>query len=185
MQSEGPGSLGLGELLDHDDSYIAVGILGRTRGIYGDLWVTLLTDFPGRFSDLEEIFVLDRGQWEKRKIESARVIADRPVLKLEGIDTKEDAQRLTNRKLAVPSDQVVPLPDDTYYIFQLIGLKVYEQDCDTPIGEVVDVHQYPANDAYVIRLNDGTQKQLPAVEGFVALVDIENKKMVINTTGLV
>ena len=171
--------------MDNKDSYIAVGILGKTRGVQGELWVTLLTDFPGRFADLEEIFIEDRGQWEKRRIQSARIIAERPVLKLEGVDSKEDAARLTNRKLAVPADQVVPLPEDTYYIFQLIGLRVFESGGHEPIGEVVDVLQYPANDSYVIQLNDGSQKQLPAVEGFVRQVDLENKKMVIDTAGLV
>lgn len=171
--------------MDQDDSYIAVGILGRTRGVQGDLWVTLLTDFPGRFVDLKEIYIEERGQWELRRIEKARVISDRPVLKLEGVNNKEEAARLTNRKLAVPADQVVPLPDDTFYIFQLIGLRVFVEGSEEPIGEVVDVQLYPANDAYVIQLNDGSQKQLPAIEDFVRRVDLENKKIVIDTAGLI
>ncbi len=171
--------------MEKDDSYIAVGILGRTRGVQGDLWVTLLTDFPGRFVDLKEIYIEERGQWEPRRIENARIISDRPVLKLEGISNKEEAARLTNRILAVPADQVVPLPDDTFYIFQLIGLKVYVEDSEEPIGEVVDVHQYPANDAYVIQLDDGSHKQLPAIEDFVKCVDLENKRIVIDTAGLI
>ena len=79
----------------------------------------------------------------------------------------------------------MPLPDDTFYIFQLIGLIVYVEGSEEPIGEVVDVQQYPANDAYVIRLKDGSQKQLPAIEDFVRRVDLEYKKIVIDTAGLV
>jgi 16S rRNA processing protein RimM len=170
--------------LDQKESYITVGILGKTRGIGGELYVTLLSDFPDRFDNLAEILVEDRGRWQTRRIESARVISGRPVLKFKDIDNREDAARLTNRKLAVPRNQVVPLPENTYYVFDLIGLKVVSEDDGSLIGEIVDVQRYPANDAYLIRKTDGQEVLLAAVARFVRQVDLESRKVVIDPAGL-
>jgi 16S rRNA processing protein RimM len=171
--------------LDRNETYITIGKLGKRRGVRGDIWVTVFSDFPERFLDLKEVYVGDRGTWQKRKLESAQMISGRPVLKFEGVDTPEAASRMTNRELAVTRDQVVQLPEGMFYIFDLIGCRVFAGDDDASIGELVDVRQYPANDAYVIKMNDGRTMSLAAVVQFIKHVDVENKKIVIDSTGLV
>lgn len=168
-----------------NSDYIVVGLLGKTRGVDGDLWVTPLTDFPDRFMDMKTIFVESRDKWEERKILSSEIIAKRPVLKLVGINNREEATRLTNRRLAVLREQLVGLPDDSYYVFDLIGLKVLDADTMEQIGKVIDVHSYPANDSYSIKLNDGLEKQLPAIEQYVISVDLEKQEMLIDPAGLI
>ena len=167
-----------------EELYITVGKVGKTRGVDGELYVTPLTDFPDRFVGLTEIFVGDRGAWQKWKLESARLISGRPVLKFEGINNPEDAARLTNRELAVTRDQTVPLPEDAYYIFDLTGCLIYDESGEQ-IGELVDVQSYPANDVYVVELTDGRRMLLPAIHQFVRQVDIDQKKIVIDTAGLI
>lgn len=171
--------------MDRSETYITIGKLGKRRGVRGDIWVTVFSDFPERFLDLKEVYVGDRGTWQKRKLESAQMISGRPVLKFEGVDTPEAASRMTNRELAVTRDQVVQLPEGMFYIFDLIGCRVFAGDDDTSIGELVDVRQYPANDAYVIKMDDGRTMSLAAVVQFIKRVDVENKKIVIDSTGLV
>jgi len=171
--------------LDRSETYITIGKLGKSRGVRGDIWVTVFSDFPERFLDLKEVYVGDRGTWQIRKLESAQMISGRPVLKFEGVNTPEAASRMTNRELAVTRDQVVELPEGMFYIFDLIGCRVFAGDDDSRIGELVDVRQYPANDAYVIKMNDGRTMLLAAVAQFIKHVDIENKKIVIDSAGLV
>ena len=171
-------------MTDNSD-YIVVGLLGKTRGVDGDLWVTPLTDFPDRFMDMKTIFVENRDQWEERKILSSTLISGRPVIKLDGIANRENASRLTNRRLAVLRDQVVGLPDDMYYVFDLIGLKVVDAASGQTLGVVTDVHSYPANDSYAIRLDNGEDKQLPAIDQYVKKVDLEKKEILIDPAGLI
>ena len=171
--------------MDRNETYIIIGKLGKTRGVRGEIRVTVFSDFPERFVDLTEVFVGNRGTWEKRKLESAQMISGRPVLKFEGVNSPEEASRLTNRELAVTRDQVVELPEGMFYIFDLIGCRVFAGDDDASIGEVIDVRQYPANDAYVIKMNDGRVMSLAAVVQFIKHVDVENKKIVIDSAGLV
>lgn len=171
--------------MTENSNYIVVGLLGKTRGVDGNMWVTPLTDFPDRFMDMKSIFVENRDKWEERNILSSELIANRPVLKLAGISNREEATRLTNRRLAVLREQLVGLPDDTYYVFDLIGLKVIDADSNEMIGKVSDVHSYPANDSYAIKLNDGVEKQLPAIEHYVIKVDLEKREMLIDPAGLI
>jgi 16S rRNA processing protein RimM len=166
------------------EDFIIVGKLGRTRGVHGEINVTPDTDFPERFDGLKEIYVKDRADWKKFKIVASRFVSGRPVLTLEGIGNPEDASRLTNRLLAVPKSQVVKLPDDTYFIFDLVGCRVIEDGSGRTLGEVEDVEQYPANDVYVIRTTDGRKVLFPAAREFVKSVDIENKKITVEPGGL-
>lgn len=166
------------------EEYITVGALGRTRGVHGDLYITPLTDFPDRFLDLKEIFVENRGQWETRAIVASTIISGRPVIRFAGIGSPEDASRLTNRRLAVRRGDVVPLPKDSYYVFDLIGCAVYEAETDRLLGEIVDVRQYPANDAWEIKRPSGELVLFPAIRLFVERVDIAARRVVILSAGL-
>ena len=170
--------------MDRDDTYITVGKLGKARGVHGEIYVTPLTDFPERFVGLTEIYLWNNGTWRKTKLESARLVSGRPVLKFENIDSPEEASRLTNRELAVPRSQAVPLPENTYYVFDLLGCRIYTEVDGESIGEVIDVERYPANDAYVIRMNDGRQMLLPAVPQFVRQVDVLKRTILVDESGL-
>lgn len=164
--------------------YITVGRLGKTRGVHGDIYVVPLTDFPDRFLDLEELWIDKRGTWEKLRLESSRMISGRPVIKFARIDTPEQASLLTNRHVAVTREHLVELPEDSYYIFDLVGCRVCEMETEKLLGEVVDVRQYPANDAYLIRRPDDSEVLFPAIRQFVKVIDVAAKKIVVDSAGL-
>ncbi len=164
--------------------FITVGKLGKVRGVKGEIYVTPLTDFPERFVGQKEIFIDNRGQWIKFTIESAFLVSGRPVLKIKGIDNPEEAARLTNCNLAVTENQLVKLPEGTYFIFDLVGCRVFDARTGIFIGELVDVQQQPANDIYVIKKENGDEMVLAAIRQFVKDINIKEKKIIIDQTGL-
>ena len=164
---------------------ITVGRIGRTRGVDGELYVLPLTDFPDRFLDLTEIYVEHRGVWEKRQIDSSRMVSGRPVIRFANIETPEDAALLTNRHVAVTRDRLVKLPEGSYYIFDLVGCALVDAASKETLGEVTDVRQYPANDAYLVRRPDGREVLFPAVRQFVKKIDIAGKKIEVDSGGLI
>lgn len=170
--------------MDKDKELILVGRLGRTRGVRGHLWITPLTDFPERFLDLEEILVGRPGAWELLKIESSQIMSDRPLIKFVGVDSREDAVRMTNRDMAVSRDELIELEPDTHYVFDLIGCDVFDHESDKKLGVVIDVRRYPANDVYVVRTIGGKEVLYPAVRDLVLAIDIEAKKIVIRDASL-
>lgn len=159
--------------------FIILGKLGRTRGVWGEIYITPDTDFPERFVDLTEIYVMVRSNWEKRKLDSAKLISGRPVLKFEGVNNREDAARMTNLTLGVPMEEAVELPDDTFYIFDLIGCKVFAEDDERLLGEIIDVEQYPANDVYTIKMVDGRSVSIPAARKYVKNIDITKRRITV------
>ena len=166
------------------DEFITVGKLGKTRGVHGDMYVIPTSDYPERFVGLTEIFVSSRGSWEKKTIASVQMISGRPVIRFEGIESPEDAAQFTNRELALPRERLIELPDDTFFVFDLVGCRVYEDGTGTLIGTVSDVEIYPANDVYIIEKVDGAELMCPATAQYVKRVDVENKTIVVVTTGL-
>lgn len=150
----------------------------------GWLWITPDTDFPDRFSELESIHVSERDTWQKLKVESAKVIGGRPLIKFVGIDTREEAARMTNRTLAVPSDQLVQLPPDIHYVFDVVGCEVHDAESDRHLGRIVDVVKYPANDVYVIKTDNGKDVLFPAVNNFVRSIDTTARKVLVVSGGL-
>lgn len=167
------------------EEFVTVGKLGRTRGVQGELYITPLTDFPDRFFGMQEMYLRSRNRWEKVKVDSIRIVSERPVVKLEGIDTPERAARLSNREIGVPKDQVVKLPEGAHYIFDLVGCKVIEQGTDLEIGEITNVETYPANDVYEIKTVDGKRNLLAAVSQYVKSIDTVNKRIFVNRAGLI
>jgi len=167
-----------------ETQFVTVGKLGRARGVHGELWVTPATDFPDRFLSLKEIYIDNRGVWEKIQIVSSRMISGRPVVALSNVTSPEQASRLTNRELAVPREQLVKLPEDRHYIFEVVGCQAYAAGSNEPLGEIVEVVQYPANDVYVIRKADGGELICPAIKQFVVSIDTEQKRVTLVADGL-
>lgn len=167
------------------EEFITVGQLGRPRGTAGEIYVTPLTDFPERFENIEEIYVSSGDSWSKMKVVSSKMVANRPVLQFENITNPEGASRLTNRYLAVPKSQVMKLPQNSFYIFDLVGCQVFDEATDKKIGAITDVEEFPASDVYTIKSGDGKTFSLAAVKIYVKEIDIENRRIVIDSSGLV
>ena len=164
--------------------FVIIGRLGRTRGVHGDIWVTPDTDFPERFLELTEVYVQNRDTWECMKLAATSIISGRPVLRFENITSPEEVARLTNRKLAVRGNEVVALPEGSYYLFDLVDCQVIDENTGDVIGTIVAVEMYPANDVYVLNDAEGNELLLPAIRKYVKVVLIDEKKIVIDTAGL-
>lgn len=167
-----------------ENEFVTVGRLGRARGLEGEIYITPHTDFPDRFLGMTEIMVKSKQGWETLKIESVRMVGKRPVVKFESVGSPEEAARLTNRDVAVTKEEVVPLPEGEFYIFDLEGCDVYDAQTDQLVGKITEVTQYPASDVYTIKTTDSLEMLVPAVSEFVKKIDIENRRVEIVTAGL-
>jgi 16S rRNA processing protein RimM len=165
--------------------FVTVGRLGRARGVKGEVYIIPMTDFPERFLSMSQIHLKNRDQWETVRLQSARLVSGRPVIKLEGIETPEEASRLTNREVGVPKDAVIELPEGSFWIYDLIGCEVLEEDTGSHVGEIVNVETYPANDVYTIKTSEGKEVLIAAVAQFVKSVDITSRKITIDRAGIV
>ncbi len=98
------------------------------------------------------------------------------ILKLEGFDSVEQAQTLRN-KILYADRESMNLPEDTYFIADLIGMEVINFESGESYGKITDVTQTGANDVYHIKSAEGKMFYIPAIADVVKTTDIENGVM--------
>ncbi len=114
---------------------------------------------------------------EDAEIERLRFDPKGVVVKLRGIDSREDAARLTHRRWYEPREGLPEPADDEVYMADLIGLKAVTVDGEQ-LGKVVDVVEIGPHDVLVIR-GGGRQRLVPNVEAFVQRMDFDAGELII------
>ncbi len=161
-----------------EPEFLAIGKLRRPHGIKGDMHMDILTDFPERLRPGKTIFVGEE-QHVPMKVTRVHQHGKSILLGLEGIETREQASALANQYVLVQTKAVPLLPKGEYYHHQLMGIRVLD-DQGRELGKLDEILETRANDVYVIRLEDGTELLLPAVENEVILsIDLKRREMVV------
>ena len=75
----------------------------------------------------------------------------------------------------ITEEDLRELPEDTFYVRDLIGCKVFNAETGAEIGTIADVLQNSAQDIYVIKTASGKDAMIPAVGDFVDEVNVEEK----------
>lgn len=154
--------------------YIAVGYLRRPHGIHGEIFMDVLTDFPERMRPNRQVFVGD--QHAPIRLASVRWHGQAMLVSFKDIETPEDVGRFRNTTVYVQADELPPLPKDEYYHHQLLELRVVDQDGKL-IGVLEEILETGANDVYVVRGPEGAEILVPAIEGVVLEVNLEQGEM--------
>lgn len=151
--------------------FLEIGKIVTTHGIKGEVRVQPWCDAAEMLCEFEQLYLNSNGT-EPLDILSARVHKNVVVMKLEGINTVNDAQTLRNRILYVDRDEMT-LPEDTYFIQDLIGLSVIHADTGALYGELVEITQTGANDVYHIKTPQGALVLVPAIADVVRKTDLD------------
>lgn len=158
------------------EDLLQVGIITSTHGVRGEVKVYPTTDDPRRFRRLKEV-VLDTGREKLNlEIEGVKFFKQFVILKFKGLDNINDIEKYRQKSLYVTRKNAVRLQRDEYFIADLIGLKVRDED-GTELGTVKDVIETGANDVYEVEMADGRSLLLPAIKQCILNVDVENGMM--------
>ncbi|MDQ3012702.1 MAG: ribosome maturation factor RimM [Acidobacteriota bacterium] len=161
------------------DDWITIARIARPQGIRGEVIADLLTDFPERFANLETAQVKKAsGDLLNLQLESHRPHKGRILLKFAGYDTMNAAESLRDARVVITKDQLVKLPEDSYYEFDLVGCDVVTISGGT-VGRVTGVRHFGA--APLLAVGSGEREHLiPLVSSICLEVDIANKRVVID-----
>lgn len=158
------------------EDLLQVGIITSTHGVRGEVKVYPTTDDPRRFRRLKEV-VLDTGREKLNlEIEGVKFFKQFVILKFKGLDNINDIEKYRQESLYVTRKNAVRLQRDEYFIADLIGLKVQDED-GAELGTVKDVIETGANDVYEVEMADGRSLLLPAIKQCILNVDVENGMM--------
>lgn len=134
------------------------------------------TDFPERFEAGSKVFI--EREEPPFTIESCRWQKGQAVLKLIGVNDRDQAENLQGRYVRVPGDQLAELEEDQYYLFQIIGLRAVTEE-GRELGTISDVLQTGANDVYVVPTANG-ELLLPAIGEVIKQVDLASGKLTVH-----
>ena len=151
----------------------------RPRGLKGEIVAELLTDFPDRFEDVEElVLVSPKGERITKRLEDYWFQNDRVILKLADYDNVEAAKELVGFEFAVPESQRVPLPADHYYDWELEGctVKVGAES----IGTVKSVLKTGGTEILVVADESNKERLIPFADSIVVKVDAAGKMIVVD-----
>lgn len=157
--------------------YFKVGQIVNTHGIKGEVKVIPLTDDVSNFKRYGKVLV---GGKEWKDILGVKFQKDRVILKLDGIETMNDAETYKQKYLEVLRSDEPELPDDTYYVVDLVGCSVYDTE-GKDLGKIYDVIQTKNNDVYWIE--KPKQLLIPVLPDIVLDVNIDEKKIIISPVG--
>lgn len=158
------------------EDLLQVGIITSTHGVRGEVKVYPTTDDPRRFRRLKEV-VLDTGREKLNlEIEDVKFFKQFVILKFKGLDNINDIEKYRQKSLYVTRKNAVRLQRDEYFIADLIGLKVEDED-GNELGTIKDVIETGANDVYEVEMADGRSLLLPAIKQCILNVDVENGTM--------
>ena len=155
--------------------HITIGRVGAPHGVYGELKIYPLTDFPERFQNMENVYVGGK----LLEIKSVRYHNDLILLCFKDYEQREKAAALTGKLLSVPREEAVPLQEGEYYTADIIGLNVFNPAGEA-LGKVRNVLKTGSNDVYVV-VNEITSQELlvPALKAVVKKISLEEQLMVV------
>lgn len=152
--------------------YLAAGKIVGTHGVRGEVRVNPWCDTPAFLTQFSELYFDDKGN-EKVTVLSSRVHGNVALLRIENVESIEQAQQLKNKMLYLKREDA-DLPQNTWFVEDLIGCKVKELDSNRVYGTISDVTSMPANDVWTIKASDGTETLVPVIKSVVINTDVEN-----------
>jgi len=147
--------------------YLAIGLLRRPHGVRGEIMLEIK---PG------EIFFVGK-EYQPLKVATKRKHNKGLLLSFEGINDRDAIGHLRNHSVYVDLNDWPPLPEGSYYDFELIGLEVIEKDTKEVLGELKQIIKTGANDVYLVESESGREILLPAIPNVILDVELADRQM--------
>lgn len=156
--------------------FLEIAKITSVHGIRGEVRCQYYCDTAEVLCDFDELY-FDKGA---NPVHVTRAYPHKNVviMKLEGIDTVEQAQPLIGKMLYLNREDA-ELDEDLFFIQDIIGLTVKDADTGEVYGKITEVYQNGAADVFSIKKPDGRELMFPNISEVVLSTDIENGEMII------
>ncbi|MFH0802568.1 MAG: ribosome maturation factor RimM [bacterium] len=164
--------------------FIAIGEILTAHGIAGEVRVRVLTDFPERFHERSSFFFHHPTRMPLRRM--IRILEARPhkknlILRLEGVCDRTTALTLIGVLIQIRMEDRRPLPEGSYYLFQIEGLEVFDEE-GRRLGVIEEIIHTPAHDIYQTR-GEATYL-IPALNKVIRKIDLAENRMIVDMTAI-
>ena len=150
---------------------LIIGRVVRPHGVRGELVVEPYSELLDSLAAESSVEIADASH----TVAGIRRHKGRALLKLSGVEDRDEAERFRGQELAIEVDLSEPLPEGTYYRWQILGLEVVDESGKS-LGSITEIIETGANDVYVVS-EDAGQLLLPAIEDVILEVDLDLGRM--------
>lgn len=166
--------------------YLQVGKIINTHGVKGEVKVMPLTDNRERFEELKTVINVKKDTVHEEDVENSKILTiegvkylkEKVILKFKEINSIDEALSLKDTFMVINREDAVRLPENTYFICDLVGCEVSDINRGL-LGAIVDILQTGSNDVYIVKNKNGHETLVPALKTVVKSVNIDEKKIVV------
>lgn len=158
--------------------FLEIGKIINTHGLRGDVKVVPWTDMPEDFEDIKKVYIKRKNTEKALTVSKIKYQKNNLIIKFKEINDINEAELYKGLVLLADRDDLWELEDGVYYIADLIGLEVYDEN--GKIGVLADVFNTGANDIYDVKREGKKNLLLPVIDEVVKEVDLENKRITVH-----
>ena len=158
------------------DDLVTIGRILKPFGVKGEVKVESLSDVPGRFEGLQTVYLTpSQGDSipKKTSMTHIRTVPDGYLIRFSAFSTPEEAAAFRGAWIQIPPSSNLPRTPDTFYQFELIGLRVEDPE-GRHMGKVEEVLAYPQHHVLVVREME-QEFLIPANRRTIKKVDLTNQ----------
>lgn len=150
-----------------------LGHISKLHGTKGEVVFHLDVDSPKEYSQMESVFIELNGELVPFFIEEIQIKNQKAEVKLEDIDSTEQAEVLTGKELYLPLTNLPPLTGTSFYYHEIIGFNVYDKYYGD-IGSIKEIVDLPGQTVAKVEYRN-QELLMPVTDPFILEVDRENK----------
>jgi 16S rRNA processing protein RimM len=162
--------------------FLLLGEVLRPQGVRGELRTRILTDYPEYITERGSVYIgkstRDEAA-ESYRVSHMRMHKGYGLLKLKGVNDRNEADLFRGKYVMVRTEDAVPLEEDEIYLFQLIGMQVQTTDGDH-LGTLNDVLETGANDVYIVQSKTYGEVLIPATDETIIETNIDDNIMTVS-----
>jgi len=164
---------------------VAIGRVVKPQGRKGEVLVEPFSDRPDRFPSLRRAWLPGTGgAGREMAVVSCWPHKGRFVLKLAGVDSIDEAERLRGAEIRIGEEELAELPEGSYYHHQLRGLPVQDA-AGRAVGEAAEILETGAGAAVLVVRGPRGEVLVPLTDEFVRRVDLAERRIVVVVPELV
>lgn len=161
-----------------NDNYLEIGIITRFQGNKGEVRIKATTDIPERFLDLDFVYLKRGKELKELEIEYIRFHKQFVIIKFFAVNSIDEAEKLKNYQILIDKSEKYLLPEDNFYVSDLIDCEVYLES-GRYLGILIDVVDTSGTDIFLVQGQD-KKYMLPASREMILEIDLENKKIIVD-----
>ncbi|MBI5491454.1 MAG: 16S rRNA processing protein RimM [Deltaproteobacteria bacterium] len=152
--------------------------VGKVVGVHGIKGEIKVLPYGGLDFEWKTVYLKGKGSGSTCRVKRARAHKGAIIIELEGLQTRNDAERLVGLEVEVDRGSLPELPEGEYYYFQLMGMEVVADD-GRALGKITNIFSTGSNDVLQAEGPFG-EVLIPALEDTIVKVDISNGRLVIH-----